>query len=255
MIDVHAPHETVHTWRDFFIHIATIVVGLLIAIGLEQVVEFFHHREQATHAREMLAEEIEHNRTLLKQNLYSLRMHEDYLFADLPIIARARAHKLQRTDRVITWHPYFTFVGASWKTIHESGAAAYFSSDELARYARAYEAQEFFNTTQATTDDTVLRATTVFYASAADRFNYEKVGPGAGIDAFGGAGTAAAQATFENQAPGPDKLSRLTPVELDSLQHAIQQAIYDDEELINVCQSLSADYDHIATGHNPPPQP
>jgi hypothetical protein len=35
MLDVHAPHETVHTWRDFFIHIATICVGLLIVIALE----------------------------------------------------------------------------------------------------------------------------------------------------------------------------------------------------------------------------
>ena len=32
MLDAHAPHETVHTWRDFFIHIATICVGLLSAI-------------------------------------------------------------------------------------------------------------------------------------------------------------------------------------------------------------------------------
>ena len=30
MLDVHAPHEAVHTWRDFFIHIATIVVGLVM---------------------------------------------------------------------------------------------------------------------------------------------------------------------------------------------------------------------------------
>ncbi|GAC1676716.1 MAG: hypothetical protein NVS9B2_27370 [Steroidobacteraceae bacterium] len=43
MLEVHAPHETVHTWKDFFIHIATISVGLLIAIGLEQIVEHFHH--------------------------------------------------------------------------------------------------------------------------------------------------------------------------------------------------------------------
>jgi hypothetical protein len=27
-----------HTWRDFFIHVATIFVGLLIAAGLEQTV-------------------------------------------------------------------------------------------------------------------------------------------------------------------------------------------------------------------------
>ncbi len=33
MLDVHAPHETVHGWRDFFTHIATITIGLLIALA------------------------------------------------------------------------------------------------------------------------------------------------------------------------------------------------------------------------------
>jgi hypothetical protein len=32
MLDIHPPHEAAHSWRDFFIHIATICVGLLIAI-------------------------------------------------------------------------------------------------------------------------------------------------------------------------------------------------------------------------------
>ena len=44
MLEVHPPQQTVHSWRDFFIHIATIVVGLLIAIGLEQMVERIHER-------------------------------------------------------------------------------------------------------------------------------------------------------------------------------------------------------------------
>src|SRR5487761_2308104 len=43
MLDVHPPHQAAHTWKAFFIHIATICVGLLIAIGLEQSVEAFHH--------------------------------------------------------------------------------------------------------------------------------------------------------------------------------------------------------------------
>jgi hypothetical protein len=47
MLDVHAPHESIHTWKGFVIHIATITIGLLIAIGLEQLVEYFHHRHQA----------------------------------------------------------------------------------------------------------------------------------------------------------------------------------------------------------------
>jgi hypothetical protein len=45
MLDVHLPQAT-HTWKDFWIHLGTISVGLLIAIGLEQGVEKLHHLEQ-----------------------------------------------------------------------------------------------------------------------------------------------------------------------------------------------------------------
>ena len=46
MLDIHPPQETAHTWKDFLIHIATIVVGLVIAVGLEQSVEAIHHHYQ-----------------------------------------------------------------------------------------------------------------------------------------------------------------------------------------------------------------
>ena len=61
MLDVHPPHHTVNTWRDFFIHIATIVIGLLIAVGLEQTVEAIHHRNLAGEAHENIQREIEDN--------------------------------------------------------------------------------------------------------------------------------------------------------------------------------------------------
>jgi hypothetical protein len=62
MLDVHAPHERAHSWSDFFIHIATIVIGLLIAVGLEQTVEFFHHRHQAREGLALLRREVDANR-------------------------------------------------------------------------------------------------------------------------------------------------------------------------------------------------
>ena len=47
MLEVHPPHSSTHSWRDFFIHIGTIAVGLLLALGLEQGVEAIHrHRER-----------------------------------------------------------------------------------------------------------------------------------------------------------------------------------------------------------------
>jgi hypothetical protein len=52
MLDIHPPHAPTHGWRDFFIHIATIVVGLLIAVGLEQTVEAIHRHNEAASLRE-----------------------------------------------------------------------------------------------------------------------------------------------------------------------------------------------------------
>jgi hypothetical protein len=69
MLDVHAPHEAVHTWKDFFIHIATIVIGLLIAVALEQTVEFFHHRHEVAETRAALREEKQENIALFHQNV------------------------------------------------------------------------------------------------------------------------------------------------------------------------------------------
>lgn len=52
MIDIHPPQKSDHTWTDFIIHIGTIAVGILIAIGLEQTVELIHRHHQRTELRE-----------------------------------------------------------------------------------------------------------------------------------------------------------------------------------------------------------
>jgi hypothetical protein len=43
MLDVHAPEHPVHSYRDFFLHLFTITIGLLKALGLESAVEWRHH--------------------------------------------------------------------------------------------------------------------------------------------------------------------------------------------------------------------
>ena len=57
MLDVHPPHSPTHSWKDFFIHIATITVGLLIAVCLEQAVEALHHHREAEELRAALNRE------------------------------------------------------------------------------------------------------------------------------------------------------------------------------------------------------
>lgn len=59
MLDVHPAYHAATTRRDFFIHITTIVLGLLIAIGLEQTVEWVHHRYQLQELHTALREDAE----------------------------------------------------------------------------------------------------------------------------------------------------------------------------------------------------
>jgi hypothetical protein len=70
MLEVHAPHEALHTWTGFFIHIATIVIGLFVAVGLEQTVELIHHRhlrdQLEAQMREVLAGDLQSDANSLK---------------------------------------------------------------------------------------------------------------------------------------------------------------------------------------------
>jgi hypothetical protein len=54
VLDVHAPHEGIHSWRQFMLHMCTIVLGLLIAISLEQSVEALHRAHERTELLESL---------------------------------------------------------------------------------------------------------------------------------------------------------------------------------------------------------
>jgi hypothetical protein len=243
MLDVHPPEHTPHSWRDFFIHIATIVIGLLIAIGLEQTVEAIHHHHQARHAREMLAKEMAFNHQLVLEQQFALAMHEDYLFRDLVAIAHIRQHNLTANDHIVLFHPYVALSDAAWQTAKESGAVTLFSYDETQQYATVYNLQDDFNETEATSTAALQNANTMFYRSAADRFNGTKAlraAPGGSY--YGKFGMAIAHTAFEDQAPGPDKLALLTPTQVDRLEQAVQQAIYEDEKLINRCHWLSAGY-------------
>ena len=64
MIDVHPAPHAAHSWRDFFIHISTIAIGLLLALGLEQTVEHFHR----LHLRHGLEETL-HDESLLNRRI------------------------------------------------------------------------------------------------------------------------------------------------------------------------------------------
>jgi hypothetical protein len=92
MLDVHAPHATLHTWKDFSIHLATIVIGLLIAVGLEQLVEHIHDRYKVHETRESLRQEREANGRNLVANAHNWRWEMAELQNNLMVFQYIQHH-------------------------------------------------------------------------------------------------------------------------------------------------------------------
>jgi hypothetical protein len=145
MLEVHPPHENVHTWRQFFIHIAAITIGLLIAIGLEQAVVYFHHRHQLQEARGELAAELESNRRVVGINLEAARKITADLDADMTLLRAVQTSPASqspapiRSKLVYGLGNFYWPKDAAWQAVKQNGSLGLMAHDELHYYVYIYE--------------------------------------------------------------------------------------------------------------------
>jgi hypothetical protein len=142
MLDVHPPHSPTHTWKDFFIHIATIVIGLLIAVGLEQTVEYLHHRNQIAETREALRIEREQNRLHFalsnKEFHRQLAATQDNLTA-MVYLQQHPGTPTANLPQPVVWHLFSqSFNVSAWQTAQQSAVTTLMPTDEVRRDADFY---------------------------------------------------------------------------------------------------------------------
>jgi hypothetical protein len=138
MLDVHPPHHPTHTWKDFFIHIATIVVGLIIAVGLEQTVEFFHHRHQIEIARERIREEVRVNQRILLEDEHDIERIEANLDRALILIRSLKGAKQANPEAPDFSFGLQGFYDEAFSSARESGVLSLMPYEESAMYEDAY---------------------------------------------------------------------------------------------------------------------
>jgi hypothetical protein len=144
MLDVHPAHAAVHTWKDFLIHIATIAIGLLIAIGLEQTVEYFHHRHQVREARLALAAEHEENIRRYHENVRDHLLRLANQSNDQRVLRYLLAHAGTPQDKlpgVMTFGAITIDepVESAWSTVEHSEVASLLPPVELRELANEYQ--------------------------------------------------------------------------------------------------------------------
>lgn len=135
MLDVHPPHHSAESWRDFFIHIATIVVGLLIAIGLEQSVEWLHNRHVLHHTEASLRTETRDNQERLARDEQLLDAQEDRIEHNLQLLAAAQQHQPVTEEFSLPW---------SWDGPHDNAWQTARANNAIA--LMPYEVSEAWDT-------------------------------------------------------------------------------------------------------------
>jgi hypothetical protein len=144
MLDVHVPHEPINTLKGFVLHIATIVIGLLIAVGLEQTVEYLHHRHELREAREALAAEHEENIRRYHDNVRDHLLRLANQNNDQRVLRYLLAHAGAPEDKLpgVMSFGEITIgepVEAAWSTVERSDVASLLPPAELRNLATEYK--------------------------------------------------------------------------------------------------------------------
>jgi hypothetical protein len=143
MLDVHAPHAPVHSWREFFIHIATIVIGLCIAVGIEQIVEWIHHRHQIAETREALRVEREDNIRAFKDGVSEYRRQTAALRNNLIVLLYLQQHPgtpQTKLPGILIWHgTRIKFSDSACKTAQGSNVTALMPQEEVRHDSLLYQ--------------------------------------------------------------------------------------------------------------------
>ena len=134
----HLP-KPLHGWREFAGEVGIIVVGVLIALGAEQVVETIHWRNQVGEARHAMAAELGDSigQSYERQRVFPC------IEARLNAISRlldaaeksGRLPPLGQTGAP----PYRTWVHGTWDTTRQGQTASHLSRMELTNLAAIYE--------------------------------------------------------------------------------------------------------------------
>jgi hypothetical protein len=147
-VDVHPPHEPIHTWKDFLLHLLTITIGLFIALMLEASVSAIHHRHLVKEAKANLATEIGDNSKTIDEQLQQIRSSESRLRTLVAVVEEIRhGGKIPSGGVGFSWSST-TLDDTSWNTAQITGAMAYMGYSDAKHYSQIYQMQKIFLTEQ-----------------------------------------------------------------------------------------------------------
>jgi hypothetical protein len=157
-MDIHPPHA-IRSWKDFLMALLTVFIGILLALGLEGLLTWQHHRALVREARANLALEIQANKETMGTYLQEIHKRQEELHA---IVSAMR--ELERTKKLSVNHLEYGYdahslYSAAWHAATASGGVTYMRYNELKQYTDVYDTQQLFQTLESQGFNTVTEIT------------------------------------------------------------------------------------------------
>ena len=147
-MEIHPPTKPIESVKDFFLHLSMITIGILIALGLEQAVEAWHHHELGVEARENILNEIRDNKREIDGEGILIKQDKEKLQHTLDTLRQFLAHKKLTHAEISIVTNAANLNSTSWTTASATGALSYMSYAEVKKLAKVYDVQALLQRVQ-----------------------------------------------------------------------------------------------------------
>jgi hypothetical protein len=143
-MEIHPPHGSIQSLKDFLIALATITAGVLIALSLEGLLEWNHNRRLVREARETVTREITDNKKEVDGILASAAARQNHLDNALHLANELLNSKKSDVRQVNLGTSIAELSSAGWQSAERTGALTLMDYAEVQKYAGLYELQNLF---------------------------------------------------------------------------------------------------------------
>jgi hypothetical protein len=144
----HLP-KPLHGWREFAGEVAIIGLGVLIALGAEQVVELVHDRQLAADARQNIRAEAAINVGFIRDRLSTQACIDRRLGELQDILSQSGDRPLVRQPTWVSRPPIWPIFFGRWQAATASGRNSLFSPREQGRFSMLYRIFSQYDADQA----------------------------------------------------------------------------------------------------------
>jgi hypothetical protein len=144
-MDVHAPHEPIHSWRDIALHLGIVTVGLFIALSLEAFVEHLHNRHLVAEARANIREELQINHEAAQDDIHRVQLTIESLQANIATVRRLQTNPKDFHGSITNAMSFNSLNDAAWRTARDTGALSFMPYKEVQRYSDLYFLEDLVN--------------------------------------------------------------------------------------------------------------